>query len=90
MIVSLLSYKNNGIAISDDKITVYNGAVVRTCTVIKANTIIGIESITTPLRKKNGIYIYLIHFRSNDQTNVIKLNNVDESISNKLQEIVKF
>ena len=90
MIVSLLSYKNNGIAISSDKITVYNGAVVRTCTVIKANTIIGIESITTPLRKKKGIYTFLIHFRSNDQTNVIKLNNVDESVFNKLEKIVRF
>lgn len=87
---ALLSFKNNGIAISDDKITVYGGGFTRTYTVIKANTIIGVETITTPLRKKSGIYSYKIHFRTNDQTNVIKLNNVDESISNKLQEIVKF
>jgi ATP-dependent Zn protease len=80
---ALLSYKNNGIAIRDDKITVYGGGFTRTYTVIKANTIIGVETITTPLRKKSGIYSFKIHFRTNDESNVINLKNVDESVSSE-------
>ncbi len=87
---ALLSYKNNGIAISDDKITVYGGGFTRTYTVIKANTIIGVETITTPLRKKSGIYSFKIHFRTNDESNVINLKNVDESVYNRLEKIVRF
>ncbi len=85
-----LSYKNNGITILGDKISVYGGGFTKTYTVIKRSSIIAIEDITTPLRKKSGIYSYLIHFRSNDQTNVIRLNNVDVSLANKLYEIVKY
>ena len=90
MINALLNYKNSGVAINDDKITVYSGGFTRKYTVIKTKTIIGIENTTTPLRKKRGIYSYLIHFRSNDESNVIKLNNVDESVFNKLEKIVRF
>ena len=90
MLISVLSYKNNGIAFNQDKITIYNGSITKTCTVIKKGNIIAIEDLTTPLRKKAKIYTYVIHFRTNDLTNEIKVKNVSNETADKLLKLLKY
>ena len=90
LIGGLLAYKNNGISVNKDKITVYNGAFTKNQAVIKIKEIISIEDVTTPLRKRLGIYSGVIHFKSNSETNEVRINNVDESIIEKLKEIIKY
>ncbi len=84
----LFEYLNNGITINGDKLTVINGGFTKKTTVIHRKHVIGIEDITTPLRKKVGVYSFKIHFRANDETNVIKLKNVDESLIEELRNVV--
>ncbi len=87
---ALLEYKNNGINISGDKLTIITGGFIKKTTVIFAKNIVAVEDITTPLRKKCGIYSYDIHFRSNAGSNVAHVNNVSESLTKTLREIVKY
>ena len=90
MVCGILAYKNNGLAIGEDKLTIYNGGFTRKCTIVYFKDVIGIEDITTPLRRKSGIYSFIVHFRSNSETNEIKLKNVDSSFVEKLRNIVKY
>ena len=88
LICGLFEYFNNGITVNGDKLTIINGGFTKKTTVINRKHVIGIENITTPFRKKAGIYSFKIHFRANDQSNVIVLKNVDESLVEKLRNIV--
>ena len=90
LLVNVLSYKNSGIAIGKDKITVYSGGIFRTCTVVKVDNIIGIEDRTTPLRKKAGIYSYVIHFKTNALTNEIEARNLSKDVNEKLLNLLKY
>ena len=90
LLVEVLSFKNSGIAINGNKVTIYNGSIFKTCTVINAKHLIGVEDITTPLRKKAGIYTYALHIRTNSQTNEIKVKNLPESVGSQLQNLVKY
>lgn len=84
----LLEYYNNGIAVNGNKITIINGGFTKNTTVINRKHVVGIEDITTPMRKKAGIYSFKIHFRANDQTNEIRLKNVDESVVETLRNVI--
>ncbi len=90
MIVECFAYKNNGVAINGNKITVYNGSIVKTCTIINAKNLIGVEDITTPLRKKAGIYSYNLHIKTNALTNEIMIKNLPETVKEPLQSLVKY
>ena len=90
LIDGVLEYLNNGISVNNDKLTITNGAFTKKTIVIYRKHVIGIEDVTTPLRKKAGIYSFKIHFRANDQTNVITLKNVDESVKETLRNVVKY
>ena len=90
LIDGVLEYLNNGITVNEDKLTITNGAFTKKTIVIYRKHVIGIEDVTTPLRKKAGIYSFKIHFRANDQTNVITLKNVDESVKETLRNVVKY
>jgi hypothetical protein len=48
------SYQTNGLAINNDKITAYYGGFTKNVTVFSSKNLIAAESITTPLRKKDG------------------------------------
>ncbi len=90
IVLNVFSYKNNGITITDDKITIYNGSIIKNCTVIKKDNIIAIEDLTTPLRKKANIYSYIIHYRTNALTNEVKVNNLPKETAKKLLELLKY
>lgn len=85
-----LAYKNNGITIKEDTLYVYNGGFTRCLTVIKAENLIAIEDITTPLRKKRGIYSFNVHYRTNTLTNVVKVNVLDKGLVDELNNLLKY
>ena len=75
-----LEYKNQGLAIENNKITIYKGGFTKQIIVIYKKHIIGIDSETTHYRMKKGICSYRIHFKTNSFTNtifVICLNKID-------------
>jgi uncharacterized membrane protein YdbT with pleckstrin-like domain len=84
------AYKNNSLNISDEKVTIYRGGFTREIAVVLKSNIIGIEKITTYHRNKDGIHSYLIHFKSNAQTNTIRVDNIDLNVYNELLNIMKY
>ncbi len=88
-IVAAFQYENAGLTIGDGKVTVQNGALVRRKTVIRRKDIIGIERITTPMRMKKGICSYQIHFFTNAMTNTVTVQNLDASLGDALEEMLK-
>ena len=85
-----LQFSNEGITICEDKITLVHGGFNKTTTVILVKNIIGIDERTTPLRQKNGISSYAIHFRSNAMTNTIFVDILSSEVKEKLLSVVKF
>ncbi len=90
LIYGLLSYKNAAIAIADNKVTISNGSIVKTTTVIRRKDLIGIEEITTPCRKKKNIYSFKIHFFTNAHTNTVTVKNLDSSVFESLEGILRY
>ncbi len=90
LLLSLLSYKNAGITISDNKLTAQNGCFIKTTTVIRKKDLIAIEDITTPCRKRRSIYSYKIHFFTNALTNTVTVKNLDGNTANRLEALLRF
>ncbi len=88
LISSILSYKTNGIAINDGKITAYYGGFTKNITVFKAENLIATEDVTTPLRKRNGITSLVIHLKTNALSNEIKVHIQNDMLSEKLEELL--
>ena len=85
---ALLSYRNNGIASLDGKITVYSGGFNRSITVFKAKNLIAVENVTTPLRQRRGIASVVMHLRTNEHSNEIKVHIQKDSLSDELEELL--
>ena len=90
LIDKYLMYKNESVAVDQNKITIYHGGFSRYVMVILKDKIIGIDDVTTPLRKKKGIYSYIIHFRSNSITNKAYVDIMDEEVKDKLLSLIRF
>ena len=88
LISAILSYKTNGIAINNDKITVYCGGFTKNITVFGAKNLIAVEDVTTPLRKRNGIASLVMHLKTNALSNEIKVHIQKDSLSEKLEELL--
>lgn len=86
----LFAYHNNAISINDNKVTIFFGSFYKEEVVILKEDIISIEDVTTPLRKKHNIYSYIIHFRSNMLTNVVKCDIIDEEVRERLLDLMKY
>ncbi|MBE7065379.1 MAG: hypothetical protein E7384_06170 [Ruminococcaceae bacterium] len=80
-----LSYQNNGIAVSDDKITAYYGGFVKNVTVFNSQNLIAVEDVTTPLRKKKGIASLVMHLKTNALSNEVKVHIQKDEISEELE-----
>ena len=85
----ILQYKYEGIGINDEFTTVYHGGLIHNKTIILNKYIIGITDCTTPLRKKKDIYSYSIHIKTNDISNEINVEMVNNKIKERLLNIVK-
>lgn len=88
LISAILSYKTNGIAINNDKITVYCGGFTKNITVFGAKNLIAVEDVTTPLRKRNGIASLVMHLKTNALSNEIKVHIQKNMLSEKLEELL--
>ncbi len=85
-----IKVKNEGLGVNKEKLTIYHGGLNKTITTILKKDLIGIEDITTPYRVKKGIYSYVIHFRSNMDTNTAQIDCIGEEAKEELLALIKF
>lgn len=88
LISSILSYKTNGIAINGGKFTAYYGGFTKNITIFKAENLIAVEDVTTPLRKKSGITSLVMHLKTNAISNEVKVHIQNDMLSEKLEELL--
>lgn len=86
---ALLKYRNEGISVKDDKVSVYHGGFVLVCTTILKKDIIGIEDVSTYFQRKKNISAYIIHFRSNAMQNRAYVEALDDEIKNQIVELLR-
>lgn len=87
-ISAILSYKTNGLAVNDGKITAYCGGFTKNITVFMDKNLIAVENVTTPLRKKNGIASLVLHLKTNALSNEVKVHIQKEALSEELEKIL--
>ncbi len=87
---ALFKFRQQSVAINDEKITIYSGGITHIATVIKKENLIAIEDVTTYHQAKKNIYTYLIHFHTNALTNVIKVEYLDLELKDKLLNLLKY
>lgn len=85
---SALSFKNNGVAESENKITVYSGGFTKTATVFPAKNLIAVESVTTPLREKYGIISLVMHLKTNAFSNEVKVRIQKQALSERFEKML--
>ena len=85
---AVLSYRVNGLAINNENVTVYSGSFTKSITVFKARSIIAVESVTTPLRKKHGIVSMVMHLKTNESTNEIKVHIQKDTLASELEKML--
>ena len=87
-ISAALAYYNNGIAVSEGKITAYFGGFTRTVTVFMSKNLIAAESVTTPLRERLGIRSLVMHLKTNASSNEIKVHIQEAELAERLEELL--
>ena len=85
---SYFAFKNNGIAVSGDKITAYSGGFTRIITVFMRKNLIAVEHKTTPLRQKSGITTLVLHIKTNSLTNEFEVKMQSTSLINDLEKML--
>ena len=88
LISALLSYHTNGIAIEDKKLTAYSGGFNKSITVFMAKHLVAVENVTTPLRKKYGIASVIMHLKTNESSNEVKIHIQKDTLSNELEKML--
>ncbi len=83
-----LSYQNNGLAIRDGKITAYSGGFTKRVTVFMSKNLIATENVTTPLRKKAGIASLVMHLKTNELSNEIKVHIQEDTLTEALEQLL--
>ena len=83
-----LSYRTNGIAIEKEKLTVYSGGFNKTVTVFMQKHLVAVECVTTPLRKKHGIESVVMHLKTNESSNEVKVHIQKDTTSGDLEKLL--
>ena len=89
LVSALLCYHTNGIAVEDGKLTAYSGGFNKNITVFMAKHLIAVESVTTPLRKKRGIASLVMHLKTNEASNEVKVHIQKDTLSEELEKMLK-
>lgn len=89
LISAILAYHTNGLAVENGKLTAYSGGFTRNITVLMAQNLVAVETVTTPLRKKHGIASVVMHLKTNAQTNEIKVHIQSASLAEELEKMLK-
>ena len=87
---AILSYQNNGLAISSGKITAYYGGFTKHVTVFMSKNLIAAENVTTPLRQKAGITSLVMHLKTNALSNEVKVHIQDDKLAKEIEQILRF
>jgi uncharacterized membrane protein YdbT with pleckstrin-like domain len=85
---ALLSYHTNGIATEGGKITAYSGGFNRAITVFMAKHLVAVEDVTTPLRKKRGIASLVMHLKTNEHSNEVKVHIQKDTIPSEVEKML--
>ena len=88
LVSAILSYRINGMALENDKITVYSGGFIKNVTVFKAKHLVAIEDVTTPLRKKRGIASLVMHLKTNETSNEVKVHIQKDTFFGDLEKML--
>ena len=83
-----LGYQNNGLAISNGKITAYYGGFIKNVTVFMARNLIAAEDVTTPLRHKAGITSLVMHLKTNALSNEVKVHIQEDKLAKELEKLL--
>ncbi len=84
-----LSYKNAGLSVSSDRITLYSGGYVRRVTTVLRRSLVAVEDITTPMRDRADIHTVVLHIRANAATNEIKVGMLNRAAVLALQDALR-
>lgn len=82
------SYRTNGLAFNNGKITAYYGGFTKNVTVFMTKNLIAAENVTTPLRKKVGITSLVMHIKTNAMSNEIKVHIQDDKLSEEIEKLL--
>ena len=85
---AVLSYHTDGLAVENGKLTAYSGGFIKNITVFQARNLIAVENVTTPLRKKHGIASLVMHLKTNELSNEIKVHIQKDTLSNDLEKML--
>ncbi len=80
-----LSYRTNGLAVENERITVYSGGFTKSITVFMAKHLVAVEDVTTPLRRKQGIASLVMHLKTNASSNEVKVHIQKDELSEELE-----
>jgi len=85
---ALLSYHTEGVAVRDGKLTVYSGGFNKNITVFMAKHLVAAESVTTPLRQKHGIASVVMHIKTNEASNEVRVNIQKDTLPDELEKLL--
>lgn len=85
---ALLNYRTNGIAEANGKLTVYSGGFNKSITVFMVKHLIAVEDVTTPLRKKHGITSVVMHLKTNQSSNEVKVHIQKDTLTGELEKML--
>ncbi len=88
LISAILNYRTNGVAVEKGKLTVYSGGFNKHITVLMAKHLIAVENVTTPLRKKRGIASVVMHLKTNESSNEVKVHIQKDTLSDELEKML--
>ena len=85
---AILSYHTNGLAVEGEKITAYSGGFNKNITVFMSKHLVAVENITTPLRKKRGITSLVMHLKTNESSNEVKVHIQKDTLADDLEKML--
>ena len=85
---AILSYHTNGLAVEGNKLTVYSGGFNKNITVFMARHLVAVENVTTPLRKKRGIASLVMHLKTNESSNEVKVHIQKDTLLCELEKML--
>lgn len=85
---AVFSYQNNGLAVSNGKITAYYGGFTKNVTVFMAKNLIAAENVTTSLRRKKGITSLVMHLKTNALSNEVKVHIQEDKLSDEIEQML--
>ena len=85
---AILSFHTNGVAVDGEKLTVYSGGFNKNITVFMAKHLVAVEDVTTPLRKKHGISSLVLHLKTNESSNEVKVHIQKDTLPAELEKML--